>query len=252
MSVDVVPSSRRSLAELAEIANYEHQQVIIHLGSALHHAIKAGEALYEAHLQIGTEEGWRSWCKENLGISGSTAGRYERLAFYRDQLPPEAFEPYVDAGGTVRQPSANRAIEVYIRGLPLIHDIARSRRGSPELRAEVRRLRKQGVTYPDISEMLGISPNTIACYSVPGFEDRQIRKARERLRRRQAARRALAEQEERQRRDRLAKDNGGVLADAYSLVRRAIQKTDAGNARKALTYLHRAEDEIVKAMKESK
>jgi hypothetical protein len=55
------------------------------LGSALEHAIEAGEHLRAAKAEI-PHGSWLAWLSENFGGSQPTASRYMKLAEHKDQL----------------------------------------------------------------------------------------------------------------------------------------------------------------------
>jgi predicted transcriptional regulator len=263
MTIEVLPAIReRSLEELAQAANEAHAEVMMHLHSAIHAAIRAGEAIHDAHLRLGLD-GFGPWCEQNLDCRPSTAGGYERLAVYRDHLPPEIFQPFVGRDGRTRQASVGRAL-LYIKtmALPPLHDSLRPRyRAIPEdTKREMRRLAKIGVGVPQISDMLGVSRPTIYKYLNPDANKRYRERARQQNRERAQARRALRDQRIREEKERRAKGVGGNMGEAYSLVRRALQEVErsyrqAASAeireylRTATTHLHRAEDEISKALK---
>lgn len=145
------------LGELAERATYEHRRSRERLAESIEHGINCGHALLEARRLVDTlPVTWADWLRENVGISSRYAYGYMRLAHYRDELPEEAFGPYVDARGRNRQPSVARAIR-YADGLPAIADKTRRSRFDDETRQEIIRLREQGVGIGEIARRLSIS-----------------------------------------------------------------------------------------------
>lgn len=222
--VEVLAPGEKGLAELADIANREHENYQNALHSALMHAIRVGEALLEAHRKVGVGA-WQQWADEHLTFSRTYASRFERLAAYKDLLPPEAFKPFRDIGGSVRQPSIHRAC-FYLRGLPPVLDGRISARTSEELRAEIRGLRHKGMKYADIANAVGVSKSLCQRICKPGAE-RRHNEAQARYRKRlRAAKKALKEQEQSRLRRRAVKQAGGAMAEAYSLCFRLSQKIE--------------------------
>jgi predicted transcriptional regulator len=127
-------------------------------------------------------------------------------------------------------------------------------RRRPELEAEVHRLTGEGLSQKKIAAELGLSSGTVWRWLNP---DAARRRDREAARNTLRARRALLRQE----RDEQVRKHGGNLAEAYSLVRRALQELDRAaededlerDARQeinaALARLHAAEDRIAKAVR---
>lgn len=225
MSVEVLDKAR-DLDALGRIARHEHDAVIGSLVSAVQHAIAAGAALHYAHEQVLPYGEWIVWLRRH-GIGETTARVYERLFVYRDQLPVEAFEPYVVKGGNGRTvaPSPERAA-AYLRGLPPIRPPGKQlgRRRYPDaVVEEARRLHKNGVTAPAIAELLGVVPGTILNWVDPKSLEKSRRSARASRQRREAALRAL----ERERRSEAARRIGGGVAEVYASVRRALQIIDS-------------------------
>lgn len=247
----------KTLAELAGIANTEHAALGANLSSALTHAIRCGEAIHEAHVRVGGAA-WAGWVRENLAMSGSNASRFERLAVYRDLLPPEAMAPWQDASGRTFYPSPSRAM-VYLRSLPRLHKNIRDNRTPDVVREEVVRLSAEGLSQARVAELTGVSRSTVKHIVDPAYEKRQRARDAARLKRRAAAERALAEQERLNQRASAARAAGGALAESYSLVRKLAQKADEARLQadpeartaldRALAKIHQAEDLIGDALK---
>jgi len=251
----------RTLDELAETAQREHLASEQSLVSALAHAVACGEAIHCAHTQLTLNSDWLPWLAQ-AGLSRKQAVKYERLFKYRDILPPEVFEPYVDAQGGHRHPTANRAFK-YLKGLPAIAPRGpRSGQKKPtpdSVRSEIRRLADAGVPHRDIAEMLGVSAATAALHSEPGRleafnADRRRRKAEA-----AAARAAL----QREREAAAVKTSGDAIAEVYSYTRRSLrvlermldEAEDAPRYRRKLNALiadlHKVEDAVVAIIKDA-
>jgi lambda repressor-like predicted transcriptional regulator len=241
-----------SLNDLAEIANVEHGQAHQAFSSALTHAFLAGEALIAARQLLPPKASWQDWLDENLSFHRVTAAKYIRVATYR----PEIEAHQARTGEPLNLPEAKALLvgkpSRIEKRLPLQHP--------PELRAEVRALRKDGWSIQDIADQVGVNYKTVNCWINPEYEKKQ-RSAREAHRTRQiAAKKALAEKERRGERDRLAKASKGAASDAYSLIRRCLASLDKALGesvdaeerealRAALAAAHSSEDRIVEALK---
>lgn len=244
-----------TLDELADAARRELSQTESHLVGALAHFIRYGEILLVARTLVPSGE-WMRWCESIANSSGRT---YEyktsvaamRLAHYKDHLPAEAFETWIDDAGRLLNPSPHRALS-YVRGLPVINRKGVVGHGE-STRDEARRLRKAGLPYDEIGPMVGVSSTAVRMWCEPGAEAEYNKRRRAREREQRAAQRALRKEHERQERDRLARATGGEIADAYSLIRRALTAIDrAGQAPDAIRHLHKAEEAIVEAMREQR
>lgn len=106
-------------------------------------------------------------------------------------------------------------------------------------------------TYRDHLPTEAFTPWTDARGRPAGEKDRR-RRERERKLARRRARAALREKTQRDERDRLAKTTGGELAEAYSLIRRAIALLDKANRADAVRMAHKCEDAIVAALREER
>jgi Protein of unknown function (DUF3102) len=76
---ELLPPGTLSLPELAEKLNYEHRQLKECVIKGAHHAIKAGELLWEAKRKAGHGR-WLDWLAENCEFSERTAQIYMKLA----------------------------------------------------------------------------------------------------------------------------------------------------------------------------
>lgn len=250
-AVEVLEPGARTLGELAEIANREHEATLMALGSAIHAAIRCGEALLDAYRIVPRSE-WSAWLGENVSFVRSLAHQYMRLANYKSHLPREVFEPWTRGDGRHFQPSVSRAMK-YVAGLPPLAPFHKPLVGE-EIKREIRRLRRTGLSYKNIGAMLGVSKRTayVVCNPTSAVE-RNNRRLRAK-----AARRALREQERRKARDNAAKAAGGSLKETYSLIRRAVDEAQRAfdvatepeiraAVNETMTKLHQAEDAISRA-----
>ena len=230
-----------SLEQLAQAANDQHQAVAGAASQLLKHAIWAGQALIEAKARVPLGE-WEGWAAENIQFSPSAMAVYMRLATYRDE---------VLAGGYAGINAAMTAL----RGKPRA-DNGKVMRKPDWMRDEVQRLHEAGLTNKAISELVDVSEITIGRWLNPDVRARAAASAKKRNERLRLARIALQQKE----RDRVVKQHGGAVAEAYALIRRAAQQLDraqdeeinreiAGQIRSALGKVHAAEDEIVRTLK---
>lgn len=210
-----------TLDELAERAREQSLEVGRRLSSAIAVAIELGETLHELRRRVQNEdgsEGWILFVRSELGMTEDSASRLIRLAYYRDRLPDEAFEPYVDEAGHRQFPGYSRALE-YLKGLPHVPDDRPGHnRTPPERIAEIRRLYAEGVPVQEIARLLNASKRTVRRYVDENFD----RRNRAEEKRRQAERR-----------------------DALRALQRERERDRAGAPLDAVRPLHRAEEQIV-------
>jgi predicted transcriptional regulator len=258
MSTQILEPAERSLSELADIANAEHDQVLTSLAGAVAHAIAAGAALHEAHNQIraGKEihSTWTDWVSSNLRFGRAMASRYERLAVYADDLPPEAFQPRTNGHGHIVQPTVNHAW-TYVRGLPPLHPPRAL--GVPESTiTEARRLSDKGVPRADIADILGVSRNSVYKYTTPGG----VAKARQATSRRANRQRLERAALRREQAAKAAKSASADISEAYSNIRKTLQildrvanQTDSKDIRREANFviaeLHKAEDRMSRLLR---
>lgn len=211
--------------------------------------IRWGEILLEVQRRVGHGH-FREWLRAHE-INDAHSNKAMRFAFYKNNIPKDALVPFRGVDGRLREPTTNSVWRLYIRGLPPISPYGRPTYSVTHIN-EARRLQATGLTGKDIAEMLGVSETTVGCWLDPKLaaerEARRTRKRHETV----AARKALKEKSEREERDRLAKTTGGELAEAYSLIRRALTALDRAGQVDAMRLAHRCEDEIVKALREAR
>lgn len=244
---EVLQPGDKTLEELASIANDAHHGTIGSLVNALQHALKAGDALLEARTRFNTKDGqgWLAWSETNLEMSSTTAGKYIRLAYYKKHIPEELLNaPY-----NHNRPGLTVALE-YLRGLPPVGSqggVGRSFDWD-----EARRLSQSGVPNKEIARMLGVAPGTVRRATLSVSERRKFDARKSRMRRQRERARQRAEIE--------AMKAPPDLAEAYALIRRALQRIQAshdqtkstkrGNMTLAISNLHHAEDAIAREIRE--
>lgn len=227
--VDVMPT----LDELVKTINREHDAVMDAAQSVVAHAILAGEALIQAKALVPHGQ-WEAWTGQQFpDRHGKTLRLYMRLARNADAIR-EA------------NPKTITAAQRLIVGESFIA-------GNDELRAEARRLKREGLSVNEICAKLGRSKPTIYAWLDPKEAEKRRRRKKQESRR---ARRALHRQE----RDAAARKAGGSISHGYANVRKALealteaQLTEADTEAKseiahAIERLHLAEDHIVRASK---
>lgn len=216
--------------------------------NAVGHWINAGEALLRLRDQLGMNDDdakrgeFRAWLEENLVISREQGQRCMRMAFYRSVIE--------ERGAT----TVHAAREIMV-GLPAIGKGLREPL-KEELKSSVLALRDAGCSTREISETLGIS--TASAWRIVNPEGAAALDRR-RIERRQKAKEE-AERREQARLQKLVRQRGGSIAEAYSLVRKLAQELDRAmegvcdpqakaEIRRALGRVHSAEDDIVRALK---
>ncbi len=236
------------LTLIAATINSEHEQVYAAALDALTHAILCGEALQKAREAVPDGE-WTRWVDQNLDITDNQAFRYLRIAHYRDVLL-----------SAEHRPQSVRAALDYLRenNMPRL-DTSNRRNGGryPTFDVdEARRLHSQGMSFGQIGQLLGISSQAVWLQLAPGARDKRAKSRRRRWELNKAQRKALVDAE----RAKAVARVGGSVADAYALLRkcaialdRAITTTsttaEVDALRDALAFTHRAEDQIVAALK---
>lgn len=225
-----------TLGELADTANRE-STLAFEAGTAMiQHAINAGEALLAAKAQLQRGQ-WQDWVAEYFERSPAVAAQCMRVARHKQIV--------IESQAT----NFKGALRVLHRG------DARDSRIDPVETAEMQRLRSQGMTYQQIADELEVPVSRVGRRLNPVAERRRLEAAK---RRTIAGRRAL----NRQKRDATAKKAGGAIAEAYALVRKALQACERAvedasavevkrAVQDATNRLYNAEDALVKASRES-
>jgi predicted transcriptional regulator len=244
---DPVDLTGMSLDGLAEFARSEHRRALGAITVAVEHAIRAGEALIAIKAEVPSGE-WKAWLAENFPSTHSTAVTYMRLAIHQDQV--RASEERTITGA-----------HKMLVGVPGISRAAWNARPA-EQKAEAKALRDEGMTQRQIADLFGVNVSTVKDWLDPTWKRKRMAAKTAARRRQDAARKALAEKERRQERDRLAKAAVGTAETAYSSARRLASDLDKALAdaapaqretlREALALAHKTEDAIVAALKQAR
>lgn len=246
--VDDVDLAAMSMDELMGRANTEHGLVQAsldaaheHLSQGIIHGIKAGEALWVIKNRRGAV-GWDAWVEENMEFGRGAAKNYCRWAYYKDVLLSANERLTVKSAGP------------YLKGLPQVPG-ARGPR-DPETVSEIKRLNAAGKSYKEISEILEVSKSTVQYHADPKARARWVANSRVQARKQREARKALAEKEK----AAAIRKAPGNIPKAYEHIRKAAVEIDAAMTdatspevrsalRAALAGVHKAEDEIGKAVR---
>lgn len=246
--VDDVDLSALSLDELAARANAEHALVEAEaeaarerISAGLLHAIKSGAALLEVKERLGSGE-FDPWLESNWAGSKTMAKCYCRWAYYKEEILSAPMDVSTSNVGAI------------VVGLPPIP--TNGYRVPQEKIDQMKQLRAEGMPYRAIAEIVGVGAQSVSYHIEPGAKAKRIAENKRWKRRQAAARKALDQQE----REREIRKAGGNISAAYSYVRKAAAELDAalGDAaspevrqalRAALAGVHKAEDEIGKAVR---
>ena len=240
--------SSMSLDELAASANAEHRLVLQSVEEAssvltvgLVHGIRCGEILVAIRQHL--TGGWKAWADANLEVSYGVAARYIRWFTYRDVI--------MDAA----TPLSTETVNDYLtrHSLPAVKG---TRSLSSAQDAEIQRLHLKGLGPQEIAGLDGCTREAVRQRLDPQVRAKAQERSRRYARRQQEAKKALAEKEK----ANAIRKAGGNISNAYSFVRKAAAELDAalGDAtspevrtalRAALAGVHKAEDEIGKAVR---
>lgn len=231
-----------TLSELAVIINREHECAIGSARTTLVHGIACGEALLAAD-RLCPPRQWTRWLAENVAaLSLAQCYNYMRVAQHKDKL------------------LAYSGPQTIVQAKHYLRDIgAEGRLRSAEVDVDValaRRLRSEGMSYNAIAKELGVSAPTVKVRLEPPSAKRVNTQRNASRARRRAERAALAKSET----DAAVKRRGGDASKVYALLRQAEQmldslsRSDVGHDereryRTALGLAHKAEDEIVRALR---
>lgn len=233
-AIEVLPAPA-TLGELAATAEREHALVMQAGQSMVLHAIAAGEALLAAREQVPLGE-WEAWVKANSGLGVGNANIYMRIARHQER---------VRESGVLSINAARRLLRKTER-----------EQTHPELAAEAKRLKGEGVPQSEIADIIGVSREQVTYWVNPASYRKRLASVQKAKRRRAQQRKAL----ERQERDAAMRKAGGSVAESYSHLRRALQaleraieQEDNKDARRemheAMNRLHLGEDYLVKAVR---
>lgn len=240
MSIEVLDVGERSLSELADIIEDEHRACTQALNTALMHAIKAGEALDQAH-QIVPRGDWMAWV-ENLEISRTTCNLYVRLYVYRDRLHP---------GMGIRE------ARHHLAGLPQTYPYG-GNPGASELALQqaAELVTEHGFTLREAALDVGVSQTTVWRFLNPEkareIERRKAARETERARLRKTVDRDQAIK-------RAVRKAGAAMTEMYAMAERmqdvlaqAQRETEDQDAKRALSeagvHYRKMRDDIVRAL----
>lgn len=233
-----------TLDELAATANREYRLANASATTAVGHAIACGEALLAARKRIPMGE-WQMWCAGNVSeMSKTCIARYCRLARHKHEFSVGEYATIAGAVDYLAQLSPPSPLKGVL---------------DPRMKLDVdeaRRLRRQGMSYASIAEILGVSYSTVRLHLIPSERQKhreKIQRHRDMIRAARLAARAKI-------RDDAVRRRGGLPAEAYAALRRcalivdqAMRGVDDASERSrlaaALGFVHKAEDEIVRALR---
>lgn len=254
MSMTVIPYGKKTLEELADAINEGHRSVCDGMFVTLRKAIMVGELLLEAQEQVPPGQ-WLEWLNANIEGSPGNLRQYMRLATYKELLPDNIKngEVVIGKAGKPKPAGINTAI-AYLRTLPETHRTP-SRRRTFDYDV-VRSLHKKGIPTKELAEMFAVSDGAIRSALLPTSE--RSRRGNRRKKEYAARQRAL-------RRERAAtaiRQSSGDVTEAYSLLRKCLQRAQAiyerpGHSKetrrhlsRAISRLHEAEDLLTLAMRD--
>ena len=242
-----------SLVDLARQIKDTLEQLRNLAADGVRQAIHVGELLFVARETLPEHSSFESWIESDTGLTYSTANRYMRIAYYKDELPttPEDWE-------TIGKPGAGTGIGaatthlVGLPNIPRLNDLAGNRIVTEADRDTALQLRTEGLTYQQIGERLDRSGGTVYFWLNPKAKKANEESGRKR---RHLARIGL----KRNARDAAAKLRGGEVARAYTSVRKCAIDLDAAIVdssdedekrclRSALNNVYLAEDRISAAL----
>ena len=241
--VEDVDLASMSLDELAARINLGCVAVGRVLRITYAYGVQVGEALLEARSRHKGNGDWVAWCESNLETDYRTVAQYMRWAYYKDHLPTDGL-------------ASQKAVQEALSGLPPVPRVTRRNAIDDFTRDEAKRLWSEGTPKAQIADKLGIHVESVYRILTPGFAEKHRKNNIRKQRRRREAQLALKEKE---RTDAIKKASGNISA-AYGYVRKAAVELDAalGDAtsgevrtalRTALASVHKAEDEIGKAVR---
>lgn len=230
-----------TLDELAAVVNEEHDLALLAVKTTLRHVIRAGEALLAAKERVAPG-GWYAWISGNTHLAETTVQTYMRLATYQAILPS-----HIETIEGARR---------FVLGLP---KTTTQPVYPEEVKREARRLRKEGLSYPAIGEIVGAVPNTVRFWCDPRYQKQLRDRSKAVTRQRREANKALEEKRQAEGRAKAARKAGGALAESYSALRIAMQALDRAieetpdrdmkaTLRSALGHANKVEAKIVEAL----
>lgn len=210
------------------------------ISDALAAALDLGHVLSVVKERMAEADEWSEWLGANVDVSRNQALMYIRYWTYREHLFASS------------EPVTMKNVAHLVRGLP---SVAYVNAVPAQRKAEAQRLRKAGMSYAEIGEVLGVTASAVRFYVDPSAS-RKLKEARRRREAtRQAAAKALAEKE----RHAAVKRRGGKADRMYQALRnllpdadQAINECSTPEQREAMrlarSYAQKALDEIWRAV----
>lgn len=222
--------------QLTKTILLQHNRCKLSASELVERMIECGESMLKLKNLVPHGK-WHEYVRSHLDMHPKTAGTYIRFASYSQTLREH-------------QPtSVHHARKVLSEiGMPAVNDAS-------EQRKIAKKLRKQGMTYPEIAEKMGVPHSTVSYWLNTERYKRHRDKAHAQMRGAKAA--LLREQAKKS----LKEAKGTELERAYSLLRKSIEalqrfQSAGGDSQethqhvgRAMASLYRAEDLIVSASK---
>lgn len=227
----------QSLAALGEILRREHELALRAGFEMIVHSVRAGDVLLEVRSRVQAGE-WEGWLESNFPQTPRHAQKLMRLARHAEKVLSHQPKTMGEA-------------------LALVADPKRSRGELNLAREEAKHLRREGRTWKEIGTELGVDPKTAYYYvEETAYRAHLKQLAQKRRQLLKVGKREIAHREK----AKIAKAAGGGIAEAYSLVRKALEalqeetsqtsEPDAKRAIKtAMNNLYAAEDAVIRAGK---
>jgi transposase len=203
-TAEVLEPGQRTLHELADGANHEHDLAVQSGVAMVEHAIRAGELLEEAFAQVVGTMPWPQWIAQNFRAAPETAALYRRMARYQDLVRGSGVTSITKA-------------EKYMRDAPEIPSVSGRRLVSDLVVADMRRMRADGKTYQAIADECGVSVSTVMYWVRPATAADVKRRATARKKIQFAAEKALQRQQREQEIKRAVRKAGAAEQALYAM-----------------------------------
>jgi DNA-binding CsgD family transcriptional regulator len=183
-------------------ANEEHDAAMVAAGSTVQHMIRAGEALVIAKERV--DGPWQKWLEDNY--HGHFTNAFMCMRFARNARAIEAEGVTTGSDALI----VARRIE------------AEAKASETERAPEAKRLRKEGLTVPEVARTMGLNPRTVTKLTTQGgytYDTTRQKAAR-------AALRKVEREAEIKAARKMISGRGKSLSDVYGLVRQLQQVVD--------------------------
>lgn len=246
---------QRTLQELANEANREHDLAQGVLTTWVEHAARIGAILNQAREQVPRGQ-WHAFTREYLHFGESSCQIYSKVAQHIDFLRLN--------GATTMTATTQLLSQLPSRWRPGRPDGVKNKDFHPNRPAldELKRLRSQGLSYGAIASKFGVSRNSVRRWIDPDFArwEQQRDYEKERQRRAQTTARKKAQLVgERVLLSKQAVARNDPLGHALEHLRKLLQYLDKAmsdgpaeqrpEVRRAMACTHQAEDNIVAALR---